>query len=136
MRQFVMSIAFAAILTLVAAMPAGAGPHDVAVIIANQNYKAGGDIDDVPYAHRDGEAFLKAAVEVLGVPNAPGRSVLMVKDAALTTLRELFSQPEREGGPITGMIRDKKARIYVYYSGHGVPVPAGEGRFAPVLLPA
>ena len=135
MRRLVMRSVFAAVLAFGAAMPAGAGPNDVVIVIANQNYKAGSDIDDVPYAHRDGQAFLKAAIEVLAVPNIPGRNVMMVKDAALTTMRELFSQPEREGGPITGMIRDRKARIFVYYSGHGVPVPAGEGRFAPVLLP-
>jgi hypothetical protein len=134
MRQLVVSIVAVA-LSMVATASAFAGPNDIAIVIANQNYKAESDVDDVPYAIRDGEAFLKAAVEVLGVPNVPGRNVLVVKDAALTTMRALFAQPEVEGGPITGMIRDKKARIFVYYSGHGAPVPSGDGRFSPVLLP-
>lgn len=116
--------------------PAMAAENDVLVVITNKAYKTAAitDVDDVPYAHRDGEEFRKAAHAVLGVPDSV-RNVLVVRDADVAVLRELFEKPEREGGRLTGLIRDKKARIFVYYSGHGVPARRADGSYEPVLLP-
>lgn len=79
------------------------------LVIANENYEF---VDNVQFAHNDGEAFREYCIKTLGVPE---RQVWLYKDAT--------------GGIIAGGV-DKmlqamsifdNCNVIVYYCGHGIP---------------
>lgn len=111
--------------------PAAAGPDDFAVVIGNRAYKSA---PEVKYAERDAEAFQQAAIEVLGVPEA---NVILRLNATYVDLVELFGPPGATGqGLVAQRVGDRGGRIYVFYSGHGMPAADDDGvGYQPYLLP-
>ena len=82
-----------------------------ALIIANENYK---NVDDVPYALRDGKSFKRYCEEVLGVP---ADNIKFKEDATVNEMIDVIDQ-----------IKDfervyEKMKLIVYFSGHGLPDP-------------
>lgn len=86
-------------------------PDYFALIIANENYND--LIPTVPFALNDGDTFKEYCTQTLGVPE---RQIKIVKDATLNTL---------QGGVdwLTGVMNswNGRAKVIVYYAGHGVP---------------
>lgn len=114
---------------LIALYPAAAmaGPDDLAVVIANGRYADA--TQSARFAHRDGEAFAKAAVDVLGIDRARLR---IVEDANAEALRRLFAGD----GEIAALLHGRpKARLIIYFSGAGSAV-SGKGYLLPVDVPA
>lgn len=84
--------------------------YTFALIISNENYKY---VDKVNYALDDGNSFEEYCRKTLGIPK---KNIIRLKDASFLSMKGevmLFSQLVREYAD--------KARILVYYSGHGVP---------------
>lgn len=82
-----------------------------ALIIANENYK---NVDDVPYALRDGKSFKRYCEEVLGVP---ADNIKFKENATVNEMIDVIDQ-----------IKDfervyEKMKLIVYFSGHGLPDP-------------
>ena len=81
-----------------------------AVIIANENYL---EVDKVPYASHDGEAFKKYCEQTLGIPQS---NVKLVTDATLNNIKRQLNW--------LGQVMDVyqgEASIVFYYAGHGIP---------------
>lgn len=108
---------------------AHAGPNDYAIVIANQTYGQG--MPAVTFAANDARAFAKAAADVLRVPAA---NIIRVNDASLGRFFEIFGNPGRSPGLIDSLVQSPDARLYVYYSGHGLPVMEAS-QPQPYLLP-
>lgn len=114
---------------LAAQLPAHAGSDDLAIIIANKRYDYAHPVE---YADRDGEAMRDVAERVLAIPR---ERIIVVNDASLARLRTLFGTATRPG-EIAGRLAGRKAqRVWIYYSGHGVPGKRADGGFEPYLLP-
>lgn len=81
-----------------------------AVIIANENYT---EVENVPYALRDGELFKTYCVKALGIPET---NIHYVADATLNNIKKqvrwLSEVISTYGGD---------AKVIFYYSGHGIP---------------
>ena len=82
-----------------------------ALIIANENYK---NVDDVPYALRDGKSFKRYCEDVLGVP---ADNIKFKENATVNEMIDVIDQ-----------IKDfervyEKMKLIVYFSGHGLPDP-------------
>ncbi|HRD77816.1 MAG TPA: hypothetical protein PK264_18075, partial [Hyphomicrobiaceae bacterium] len=79
-----------AMLVVIAALTFGleaarAGPNDIAIIIANENYA--GTVPKAGFAHRDGDEIKRLAREVLAVPES---RIVLLKDATSGTLSDWF----------------------------------------------
>lgn len=120
----------AAIALLAASLPALAGPDDLAVIIANKRYD---NALAVEYADRDGEAMRDFAERVLAIPRD---RIILVPDATLGRMRTLFGSATRPGEIAARLAGRKAQRVWVYYSGHGIPGKAADrAAYEPYLLP-
>ncbi len=88
-----------------------ANPDCFALVIANENYND--LIPTVPFALNDGEIFKEYCIKMLGVPE---RQVKVVKDATLNKLQDGIDW-------LSGVMEswNGKAKVIVYYAGHGVP---------------
>ncbi|HRD78418.1 MAG TPA: hypothetical protein PK264_21180, partial [Hyphomicrobiaceae bacterium] len=117
-----MSVLARAVLVLTAlvvtVLPAAAGPDDIVIIIANQDYR--GTVPKVEYADRDGEAFAKAAREVLRVP---ADRIIVERNLTYAGFLGYFGR-DGEGGPELQRLKARLGRastITFFYSGHGMP---------------
>ncbi|HRD78843.1 MAG TPA: caspase family protein, partial [Hyphomicrobiaceae bacterium] len=110
--------AAAALVGVGLSQPALAGPLDYAVIITNKGYASYKHTHDVKYAHEDGKAFKRALIEVFKVPET---RIIEIQDASLGRLHEHFGNPKAREGTIYDFLKHPKGRLFVYYSGHGVP---------------
>ncbi|HRD79068.1 MAG TPA: caspase family protein, partial [Hyphomicrobiaceae bacterium] len=124
MRRLLASL-LAMLATLLAAPIASAGPNDIAIVIGNKGYRGG--TPEVKFAVNDMEGFAKAATDVFGVPRDQVRKF---PDASLGTFFELFGRPGVPGEPGAGsllerLIQSRSTRIFIFYSGHGVPLISG-----------
>jgi Bacterial pre-peptidase C-terminal domain len=111
-------------LVSMAAMPAvHAAPYDIAIIVTNVNYD--GPVGKADYAENDGKAVAMAMSHVLKVEN-----IRSYKDQTRSNLDVLFGPKNHpEQGELWRSVTNPKARVYVYYSGHGAPhLPADSGR--------
>ncbi len=88
-------------------------PGDVAVVIGNEDY---GKIADVPYAHRDADAFVTFLKYTRGVPSERVRTL---KDADADQM--LAAVKEMAAKRPTGI-------FWIYYAGHGMADPNGHDR--------
>jgi len=92
-----------------------------ALIIGNEFYQ---NEIQVSYAHRDANSFNLYAKNILGVPD---NHIHFAKDA---TYGQLLSEMEWISNVIKAY--NGKARVYVYYAGHGMPDEKSKSAF---LLP-
>ena len=120
MRRLLLALA----LTLATAAGAAANPDGIAVIVGNRTY-----VDRVPevaYAHRDAEAMRRFVVGVLGYREG---NVFVALDAGLGRMTALFGSAADHRGELFYAVRPDEADVVMFYSGHGMPGPAGsDGR--------
>ena len=104
-------------------IPSGWGVNNntFAVIIANEAYR---HEDNVAYARSDGESFRNYCMKTLAIPE---EHIHFCSDATLNEIRMEVNWL-RDVGNAFG----DKAKVIVYYSGHGVPDEAGNETY---LLP-
>lgn len=98
---------------------AAAGPNDVGIVVTNATYDDS-RIPEVKYAEHDGDAMASAMKEAFGIGKIQrGRNLTKGQFESWFGRKE---EPER--GLVWQQVEranDPKARLIVYYSGHGVP---------------
>lgn len=106
-------------------------PFDFAVIIGNKSY-IHKDIPTVRTAVNDMVAFKKYAREQLGVPAS---NIMEETNISMSRFAALFGSEDNHQGTVFSRLKglERKGRVYVYYSGHGV-VSLKDGRSR--ILPA
>lgn len=93
-----------------------------AVVISNENYSK---MEDVPYAHNDGNIFAKYCENTLGIPS---KNIFRYSDATSGVFREVLSDLK-----ITNKVVGDEMKVIFYYSGHGAPdFSTREGFLIPV----
>lgn len=100
-------------------------PYLVVLIIANEHYKSQGfEVEDVPFAIRDGAVFEAYCKKTLG---AEDDNVTFLYDATGGKMRAALNK-------LSSRLKayDGNARAIVYYSGHGMPDEASKDAY---LLP-
>ena len=99
-------------------------PDGVAVIVGNKTYTEGPG--EVPYAHRDAEAFRRYVIDVLGFDP---RYVRVLNDADLGDMRSELGTPGYPG-KLHSLVERRRllddhgaavSDVVVFYSGHGMP---------------
>ena len=100
-------------------------PYLVVLIIANEHYKSQGfEVEDVPFAIRDGAVFEAYCKKTLG---AEDDNVTFLYDATGGKIRAALNKLSSRLNAYAG-----NARAIVYYSGHGMPDEASKEAY---LLP-
>ncbi|MBP7195127.1 MAG: caspase family protein [Candidatus Cloacimonetes bacterium] len=101
-------------------IPKGKAKSDAyAVIIGIENYQ---NLPPAPHAVRDAEWVKEYFQQSLGIP--PTNILTYTNDkATMSQFIKLF-----EGGYISRLIQQKKADLYVYFSGHGSPPPPNQDK--------
>lgn len=82
------------------------------LIIANEHYKE--VVGIVPFAENDGNIFKKYCINTLGIPE---RQIKVVLDATKNELIDGIEWVENLAN-----VRNGKAKIIIYYAGHGIPI--------------
>lgn len=100
----------------------------VAVVIGSEKYKDK-TIAPAPYAARDAEVMNEYFKKSLGIRNI--RSYVN-EEAMMMTLNSLF---DSEIGSLASSVIPGKTDLFVYYSGHGVPLPGKDGQTEVFLIP-
>ena len=101
----------------------------VAVIIGNRGYQ--GDIPVVSFAHNDADAIKKLVIDRMGFDP---ENILDLRDAGKAALEATFGNRDTHKGRLWSYLEpDGSSRVFVYYSGHGVP---GGGTGSAYLLPS
>ena len=126
-RLVLLALSFFCVLPGTAAL---AGPNDVAIIIGNRDYQ--GIVPQVEYAVRDAQAFAKAAREVLGVRT---ENIKDLSNLGVLGFRRWFGEAGEGSAQLSALVKAKDARIYVFYSGHGMPAERPDGSVVRVVLP-
>jgi hypothetical protein len=99
--------------------------NGIAVVIGNRNYE-NNDIPPVDYAARDSRTFKTYMLNTLGIPNS---NIIDLNDASLTDFNRIFGTRENPEGKLYKMaksIKGEKAKVFVFYSGHGAPSLKGK----------
>lgn len=99
--------------------PSMARPEDpdaIAVVIANGAYRNG--IPNIDYARNDGETARAFMRNVFGV--RPG-NIIELTDAGQADMFSVFGNDRSHQGKLWSWIKPGRSKVYVYYSGHGVP---------------
>lgn len=108
---------------------AAAGKYDVAVVIGNRTYGAGGT-PNVDYALRDARTMREYLVKALGFDAG---MIIYEEDAGYAKFNEIFGNDRDHRGRLFNYIRKNESRVFVYYTGHGAPDPdTGDAYFVPV----
>lgn len=106
-----------------------AGPNDVAVIIGNRNYSAGG-VPDVDYALRDAALIKDYLSRTLGFDIT---NIIYLENATLTKLNEVFGTERDNKGKLFKWVKPGDSRVFIYYTGHGAPdTDSAEAYLVPV----
>lgn len=127
LRSLAICLASALALAALSRSHAVAAPHDVVLIIANQDYE--GALPPVKFAHNDADAYARMFRQAFGVRK---QNIVILKDADYLQMKRAFG----ETGRLAQILQQDRANIYVVYSGHGVPaIEAGATRTSPYLLP-
>lgn len=95
--------------------------NSFALIIANEKYE---DVQNVPYAHNDGERFAEYCIKTLGMPD---KNVRLVKDATRNDIKFNINWAKQ-----TMLAYNGEAKLIFYYAGHGIPDEASKDGY---LLP-
>jgi SH3 domain-containing protein/caspase domain-containing protein len=96
---------------------AEAKSESVAIIIGNRNYQDK-DIPTVDFAHRDADAFLLFAKNVLNISD---ENIIFLKDATQARIEAAFGRQGNHRGKAFQYVRPGISNLYVFYSGHGMP---------------
>jgi len=106
-------------LFLILTGPAGAekNRYGVAVIIGNKNYL--NRVPSVDFAHHDAEALKRFVIDVLGYRQG---NIIYLLDASQGQMTAVFGSKTNYQGKLYQYIRPDKSDVFIYYSGHGVPV--------------
>jgi TRAP-type uncharacterized transport system substrate-binding protein len=104
-----------------AASEAAAGPGDIGIVVTNATYDDS-RFPGVKYAEHDGDAMASAMKDVFGVDQ---RKIQRGRNLTKGQFESWFGRKEEpERGLVWQQVEranDPKARLIVYYSGHGVP---------------
>ena len=100
----------------------------VAVIIGNRTYP-NGDLPEVGSAHGDAEAMKRFATEMLGYRED---RILMLKDATLDELEEVFGEDPNHDARIFDLVRPGRSDVLIFYVGHGRSGRYGRDYLLPV----
>lgn len=100
----------------------------VAVVIGTETYKDK-TIATAPYASRDAEVMNEYFKKSLGIKNIKS---YVNEEATMMTLNSLF---DSEIGTLASSIIPGKTDLFVYYSGHGVPLTGKGGQTEVFLIP-
>ena len=102
-------------------------PDGIAVIIGNGRYsRYGHGIPDVAYAVRDAAYMKRYVVETLGFDE---KNVIYEQDVTQGSLATIFGTGNNYRGKLYNYVKAGKSDVFVYYTGHGAPDPAGKGAF-------
>jgi len=94
-------------------------PDDIAVIIANSNYKKQGkDIPNVDPAYNDAENIKRYFMEAKGIREG---NILYLKDATGAQLAEVFGNRENHKATLFNWVKPNNSNVHIYYAGHGAP---------------
>ena len=94
-------------------------PDDIAVIIANSNYKKlGKGIPNVTPAYADAEGIKRYFMNAKGVREG---NIIYLKDATGTQLTSVFGSEKNHKGKLFNWTKPNVSKVYVYYAGHGAP---------------
>ena len=94
-------------------------PDDIAVIVANSNYKKlGKGIPNVEPAYNDAKNIKKYFTQALGVREG---NIINLKDATGTQLSSVFGTEKDHKGKLFNWTKPNVSKVYVYYAGHGAP---------------
>jgi formylglycine-generating enzyme required for sulfatase activity len=114
-----------------APVTAQAAPYDLAVIVTNSQYESP-NTPVAEYAERDGDAVKKTLQRVFGLSE---NNIDWRKNQTRSNLDVLFGPKDHpEQGELWTRVNNPKARVYVYYSGHGAPHIPRDGQPEPYLL--
>ena len=100
----------------------------VAIVIGSEKY-ADNNIPRAPYAARDAEVMAEYFKTSLGV-----NDVRLITDEKVTMM-ELNTLFDAQRGSLSRTIQPEETDIFVYYSGHGVPIETADGRKDIFLIP-
>jgi hypothetical protein len=103
-------------------------PNAIAVVIGSEEYQDK-TIVPAPYASRDAEVMTEYFKKSLGIKKT---RTYINDEATMMTLNTLF---DSEIGSLASMITPGQTDLYVYYSGHGVPLPNKDGDMEVYLIP-
>jgi hypothetical protein len=103
-------------------------PNAIAVVIGSEEYQDK-TIVPAPYASRDAEVMAEYFKKSLGIKTTMS---YINEEATMMTLNTLF---DSEIGSLASMITPGQTDLYVYYSGHGVPLPNKDGDMEVYLIP-
>ncbi|RLG43414.1 MAG: hypothetical protein DRN81_06550, partial [Thermoproteota archaeon] len=102
------------------------GENDVAVIIANKNYKKA---PTVKFAIHDGNIVKKYFIKTLGFRE---ENIIYQEDAHLGDFNTIFGTKENPKGKLYNWV-EPDSRVFIYYTGHGAPdSESGNAYFVPV----
>jgi len=102
-------------------------PDGIAVIIGNGHYsRYGNGISNVTYAARDAAYMKRYVVETLGFDE---KNVIYEQDVTQGSLATIFGTGNNYRGKLYNYVKAGKSDVFVYYTGHGAPDPAGKGAF-------
>ena len=102
-------------------------PNDIAVIIANSNYrKLGNGIPNVKPAYNDAKNIKKYFTEELGVREG---NIIKLEDATGTQLSSVFGTEKDYKGKLFNWTKPNVSKVYIYYAGHGAPGGKEGGSF-------
>ena len=94
-------------------------PDDIAVIIANSNYKKlGKDIPNVKPAYTDAKNIKRYFTGSLGVREG---NIIHLKDATGTQMTSVLGSRDDHRGKLFNWTKPNVSKVYVYYAGHGAP---------------
>jgi len=94
-------------------------PNDIAIIIANSNYKKlSKNIPDVDPAYADAENFKKWVAEGKGVREG---NIIYLEDATSAQMISAFGSDRSHKGQLFNWTKPGISNVYIYYAGHGAP---------------
>ena len=111
-RPHVYKLLLASVAAWTLAMVDGAFADRYAIIVANQDYRHAARVD---YAIRDADAFERALLDAIGVPQ---RNIKRFTDLSFGDLRHRLGDSV-ESGSVAGLISNPDDELYIYFAGHG-----------------
>jgi hypothetical protein len=97
--------------------PAERNADSVAVVIGNSDYQR---TPDVTYAVEDARRVKAFLIEVLGYRE---QNIIYRENATAGQMLDIFGDDKTPNGELWSLITPGKSDVFVFYSGHGVPVP-------------
>jgi hypothetical protein len=94
-------------------------PDAIAVVIGISDYQ-NAQIPKVDYALQDARMMKRLFIETYGIKE---ENVICLENASLAKLTEYFGNAQTHKGRLYNLIKPGVTDLFVYYSGHGAPVP-------------